>query len=207
MAAGADALGLNFVPSSVRCIDTQTAQTIACAIGSSAFRVGVFANQSSGEIHQILSRVSLDAVQLHGHEPVALWHELPLPLIRAYRTSPGIVATILEELATGARDSVSPWAVLLDAYTPAAVGGTGKLADWTTASELLQQLPQAESAPLPPLVLAGGLTPRNVAEAIARVRPAAVDTASGVESAPAVKDAQLMREFVAAARGAFAKLP
>ena len=90
-----------------------------------------------------------------------------------------------------------PQAVLLDAYRPGHYGGTGEAADWSLAARY------GTEHPTPPLVLAGGLTSENVAEAIRRVRPAAVDTASGVESHPGLKDAARVRAFVEAARAAF----
>lgn len=199
--AGADALGLNFFAVSKRRIDLATAQAIAVAVAGRARLVGVFVNHSAAEILAIAAAVPLDVVQLHGDER---------PLIGA-KLRAGVTAVWRAVRCRGLVDvdSVVAWvtayemaagrpldALLVDAYDPGEYGGTGKRADLTVFATLCEQLPRL------PIWLAGGLTPENVAAAVASAHPAGVDTASGVEIAPGVKDADRMRRFVAAARSA-----
>jgi phosphoribosylanthranilate isomerase len=138
----------------------------------------------------------LDLVQLHGDESPADIAALgSIPVMKAFRPTSSLV--VIEYLNACTRLGCQPRMVLLDANVPGEFGGTGHRADWDIAQQY--QL----SLPAPPLVLAGGLTPANVGEAIRAVRPAAVDTASGVESAPGRKDPERIARFVAAARAAF----
>jgi anthranilate synthase/indole-3-glycerol phosphate synthase/phosphoribosylanthranilate isomerase len=148
--------------------------------------VGVFANQPATIVNAVADRVGLDLVQLHGDEP---WEEalaIRRPVVKAVRLAPGVAAaTVLEEIEVGTASLC-----LLDAAVPGRFGGTGARVDWTVAAEISREIP---------VMLAGGLTPENVAGAIERVRPWAVDVSSGVER-NGVKDAERIEAFVAAVR-------
>jgi phosphoribosylanthranilate isomerase len=191
--AGADAIGLNFYPGSPRCVTLEQAQAIAAAMPAGVARVGVFVNADLAEMRRIADSVPLDYVQLHGDEPPQAIAALDVPVIRAFRCgSAGLmpVGLYLEACRQAGR---LPAAVLIDAYAPGAFGGTGQTLDWPALAAGREHLAGL------PLILAGGLTAENVAAAIAAARPDGVDTASGVESSPGVKDAARVRAFVAAA--------
>lgn len=196
--AGADACGLNFYPHSPRCVALSTAAEICKQLPRSVVRVGVFVNAAPSEVVEAFGRLGLDLIQLHGDEPPEYLAELgSRPVIRAFRLGPEGMAAIERYLAQAEALGTLPRMVLVDAYRAGQYGGTGKAADWAAL---------AGYAHLPwklPLVLAGGLDPDNVAEAIRQVRPAAVDTASGVETAPGQKSPDHVRRFVAAAQAAF----
>jgi len=199
--AGADAIGLNFYRGSKRFVGEAEARRIVDAVGKRSACVGVFVNAAAGEIRRIFSEVGLQHVQLHGTEPPEL--------ISILGSGYGVIrARRLDERGTDAiRDDVkacmdmagfAPAAVLVDAAAAGQFGGTGHTVDWQQLGDYSAWLGDI------PLVLAGGLTPANVADAIHAVRPHAVDVASGVESAPGKKDIVKMNDFVAAARAAFA---
>ena len=183
--SGADLLGLNFVPTSSRCIDIACAQTIAHVVSGRARLVGVFVDESLERILQVAADVPLDLVQLHGHE------------------SPEVVAAVgaraFKAVAIGSAEDVEfaktyPGNLLLvDARVAGQHGGTGVRID----PRLVAPLARERS-----VILAGGLRPENVAEAVRQVRPRGVDVASGVESAPGIKDERMMQEFVQEARRA-----
>jgi phosphoribosylanthranilate isomerase len=197
-ASGADAVGLNFYPGSPRCVEDRSAQAMLASWPAGVCRVGLFVNASTADVREAVRRYQLDMVQLHGDEPPEFLAALPdIPLVRAFRCPAGLmtVSRYLQACRT------PPAAVLVDAFSPGQFGGTGQVADW---QRIRQDTPLLGRVPL---VLAGGLTPANVGFAIATVHPAAVDTASGVEARPGRKDPQAVREFVAAARSAFARLP
>lgn len=199
--AGSDALGLNFYARSPRCATEEEAAAIAEATRDRLLLVGVFVNETPERIAQLAKIASLGAIQLHGDEPPGLLGDLPesLQIIRAVRMGEaGLAETqcYLERCeALGRR----PDAMLVDAAAGAAYGGTGKKVDW---SRLVAERPRLGGLPL---ILAGGLGPENVAEAIAAVHPDGVDTASGVESAPGEKDTHLVTAFVRTAREALGK--
>ncbi|MCC6500815.1 MAG: phosphoribosylanthranilate isomerase [Anaerolineales bacterium] len=188
--AGADYLGFNFYPKGVRFIEKE-----ACAEITSVLKreyphiklVGVFVNSSVDEMKDIMKTCSLDLAQLHGDETVEILNTLDGKAFKAFRGIP--------ERIDGFARSESP-AFLLDAAVKGVYGGSGVTADWEGAAELAKKYP---------LLLAGGLTPENVAAAIRRVKPWGVDVASGVESAPSRKDAGKMSEFVKAVRVAESK--
>jgi phosphoribosylanthranilate isomerase len=184
---GADALGLNFYAPSPRCVTVARASEIANAIGTRALKVGVFVNATPEEIAAIDAAVGLDLIQLHGDEPAALCARWPGRVIKACRLQTAQNVDCLAAYA-GVR------MLLLDAAVGGAYGGTGMRADWHVAR-------MAKHYGVP-LLLAGGLTPENVADAVRVVEPFGVDTASGVESAPGRKDAAKVRAFIAAARAA-----
>jgi phosphoribosylanthranilate isomerase len=183
VSAGADAIGLNFVAASPRCIDVALARSIVAALPPHVLSVGVFVDADYAELIDIKTRVGLGCLQLHGDEsPELLARCLP----HAYKALRVRDVSIVSEAQRYPGEYL-----LLDAYVPGAHGGTGARFDWSLA---------AECAKWRKLTLAGGLTPDNVAEAIAAVQPFCVDVASGVERKVARKDPALVRAFVSAAR-------
>lgn len=200
-AAGADAVGINFYEKSPRCVGGQTARAIVSALPGEVTKVGLFVNAPTDAVIARFEDLGLDLIQLHGDEPPEYLAALgSRPVMRALRLGPQGLGPILEYLETCRRLGCLPRLVLFDAYRPGRYGGTGVTADWTCAG----QYPSESWHP--PLVLAGGLTAENVAEAIRVVRPVAVDTAGGVEISPGKKDLRLVRQFVQNARQAFAVL-
>lgn len=191
--AGADAIGINFYERSSRFVDDARAMKIVAAAPKNLITVGVFVNAGAAEIRSKVERIGLGWVQLHGDEPPQIMAELDgIPVIRVIRWGqPDAKAPVTLEGI-----SRLPQAVLLDAYSPAEYGGTGRTIDWSLVPSFR---PRTLGLPL---VLAGGLTPTNVAHAIRSALPDAVDTASGVESSPGVKDLEKVRSFVEAAREA-----
>ncbi len=187
--AGTDALGLNFWPEGPRFLAPADAPRVIRAARERAPQVelvGVFVDVPVGEVRALRARLGLDAVQLHGRETPADVEAL----------QPGAYKAIgIEGPEDIARAAAYPGPrILLDARVPGGPpGGTGARFDWALAGRLAQERV---------LLLAGGLTPANVAEAVRRVRPHMVDVASGVETAPGVKDAEAMRAFVRAAKAA-----
>lgn len=208
--AGADAIGLNFVPGSVRCLNAEVARSVAAAVPAGVLKVGVFAGAAPTEIRRIAAEVGLDAIQLHGHlegtaglvDPPAACAALAgmnVKLIRAVRMEADGLASARRWLAAAEAAGARPALVIVDASTPrnapgSALGGTGAKVDWAALAR--------EASLGIPLVLAGGLEPDNVAEAIRITNPSGVDTASGVESSPGRKDPHKVRAFIAAARHA-----
>jgi phosphoribosylanthranilate isomerase len=199
--AGADAVGLNFYSASERAITLDVADAIVKSLPPRIARVGVFVNSSAGEISEIADRLKLDWIQLHGDEPVELIAELAgRSVIRAIRFDDSALARIRADLGRCQETQAPMPALLIDAARPGEYGGTGQTVDWKALASVREHFPNV------PLVLAGGLTPFNVAEAIAAVRPDAVDVASGVESKPGSKDLLLVRAFVTSAKKAFSEL-
>lgn len=195
---GADAIGLNFYKRSPRFIEDETAEQIVNAIPTTVRRIGVFVNEPAEEIRRRAELLKLDAIQLHGDEEPEDLKELPgLKIIRAFRVGDSLDP--VEKFLSRAKElSQSVEMLLVDSRRTGEYGGTGMTADW-------QLLAGHTAHPhWPPLALAGGLTADNVAEAINRVRPAAVDTASGVESLPGIKDPDQVKRFIQAAKSALA---
>jgi phosphoribosylanthranilate isomerase len=187
--AGADLLGFNFYAKSARYISPETARSIVAAIrsgGRCPTLVGVFVNSPLDEVQSILREVDLDLAQLHGDEPIEMIRQLHGRGFKALRSQSA------EEVETQAKmyAAATEPALLIDAYRKGEYGGTGQVGDWSIAAEMARHYP---------ILLAGGLTPDNVAQAIAQVQPWGVDVASGVESAPGKKDVGKMRAFVAKA--------
>jgi phosphoribosylanthranilate isomerase len=195
--AGADAIGLNFYPPSPRYVDPAVASQIATSLSGSVARVGVFVNASLADVVAVCDRVGLDFVQLHGDESPEIVRDLaPRAVVKAFRCRQHDDRPVIDFLGRCDALGTRPAAILVDACVPGSYGGTGLVADWDLVFRLQQQ-----AAPVP-VILAGGLRPDNVAEAIRAARPFAVDTASGVESAPGRKDPRLVASFVANARRA-----
>lgn len=197
VAAGADMLGFNFYRPSPRYIETARCAQLVCALRQSSERlpvfVGVFVNAATEELNDILRTCGLDLAQLHGDEPPESVAALGGRGFKALRPASadaaraGIAAYCLGVAAPMAPD------ILLDASAPGLYGGSGQITDWAVAGTL---------AAGTRLMLAGGLHPDNVADAVAAVRPWGVDVASGIESAPGVKDAAKMKLFVERAKNA-----
>jgi phosphoribosylanthranilate isomerase len=192
--AGVDWIGLNFHPASPRRVEMSRAANLIAALPAPMEAVGLFVDRPPAEVAEVASRLGLRIVQLHGQESpediLALRH---LVTVRAFRL--GDVASIAQMTSYLDRCRAlgrSPDAVLIDGYRPGHAGGTGRL----IAADVLDALP-----PTPRLILAGGLTPGNVAAGVARVGPWMVDVSSGVESVPGLKDPSLIAAFVRALRG------
>jgi phosphoribosylanthranilate isomerase len=179
---GADALGFNFWPGSKRHVTPATARAIIARLPPFVTPVGVFVNQTEGEMRAIAAESGIQVFQLHGDEPPELCARLPMPVVKA------IPVDQVRALSRLLSYEVS--AFLLD--TPSrGYGGSGEPFDWSLAEGVSE---------VAPVILAGGLTPENVAAAVRAVRPYAVDVASGVESSPGVKDMARMSRFIAAVR-------
>ncbi len=192
--SGAEWIGLNFHPASPRYVAPEQAAEIVAALPPSAAAVGVFVDRPAAQVAEMATQVGIRIIQLHGHEPeedlVAL---RSFTIVRAFRLDRasgwiGVIDSIARAEALGRL----PDAVLIDAYVPGQLGGTGSV----VTDEVMDSIP-----PLPRLILAGGLTPENVADRIARVEPWMVDVASGVESSPRRKDLGRVRAFIRAVRG------
>ena len=195
---GADAVGLNFFEKSPRYLPPDRAAAIASALPAGVLKVGLFVNTPAEQIDRVWCEVGLDLIQLHGDEPPEFLRQLiPRPVMRAFRLGEEGLAPILAYLGACRELECLPKLVLIDSFRKGQYGGTGATADWATA----RQYPSQHWHP--PLVLAGGLTGENVAEAIRAVRPSGVDTASGVESEPGRKDPELVGRFVRSAREGF----
>jgi phosphoribosylanthranilate isomerase len=182
---GATAIGFVLWPRSPRAVTVECAADIVAALPSHVMRVGVFVNEPLESIRGIAERTRLTAVQLHGDEPPAYADALDWPVLRA------VSVAELDQ----ACDAWSPeTALLVDNVDPVRRGGTGAVIDWSQAAAIAQKRR---------IVLAGGLTPDNVASAIRAVRPFGVDVSSGVEASPGVKDFDKVTQFIANAREAF----
>lgn len=195
--SGADAIGLNFFPGSKRRVDIDIAEKIANFVRGEVQIVGLFVNATEDDIRQTHQRIGFDWIQLHGDESrefaETIYKELHVPIMVASRGS-----LSRWENSPG---SFQPHAFLMDAAVQGAFGGTGQLTDWKLAATW-QGVPEVTR-----FVLAGGLHPKNIAEAIQAVRPSAVDVAGGVEFSgkPGIKDMAKVEAFVSAAQGAFAQ--
>ena len=196
--AGADAIGLNFFPESRRYVTLDQADAIVQTVPNTVCRVGLFVNASLETILATTTQLQLDMIQLHGDETPEYCAELRGHRIIVARRCPTGFDSLLSFLDHCQTLACLPEAILIDGYQSGQYGGTGQTADWDAVAALPGKLQGAQ------LILAGGLIPENVATAIHQVRPDAVDTASGVESEPGVKDPQKMADFVTAAREAFA---
>jgi phosphoribosylanthranilate isomerase len=199
--AGADAIGLNFYPRSPRYVAVEAARQIMAVLPTEMVAVGLFVNTPSSDVCRLCDELQLDLIQLHGDEPPEYLALLGArPIMRAFRVGADGLQPVLAYLDRCRELAAMPRLTLLDSPAGAKFGGTGQTGDWSAAAEYAQH---AAEANLPALVLAGGLTPENVAAAIQAVHPAAVDVATGVESSPGRKDPAVVEAFVQAARLAF----
>ncbi|MBU6401701.1 MAG: phosphoribosylanthranilate isomerase [Verrucomicrobia bacterium] len=184
--AGADALGFVFYEPSPRHVLARTAAGIIRRLPPLIAKVGVFVNAAESVVHQVVAECGLDTLQFHGEESPEFCRKFaPSKVIKAFRIRDADSLRALPAYETAA------W--LLDSYVPETVGGTGEKFNWDLAC-VAKEFGQ-------PIILAGGLTPENVAEAVHEVWPYGVDVSSGVEATPGRKDAQLIRDFIGAVRG------
>jgi phosphoribosylanthranilate isomerase len=183
--AGADALGFVFYAKSPRYIAPERAREIVLRLPPFVAKVGIFVNEELDQVEKIMAYCHLDYAQLHGDEPPEQVAALAPRAIKAVRVRS---AADIERLA-----QYQAIAYLLDTYHPTKHGGTGEAFDWELAVEAKSH---------GPIILAGGLTPDNVGDAIERVHPYAVDVSSGVEAAPGIKDHQKVQRIIIAAKGA-----
>jgi phosphoribosylanthranilate isomerase len=196
-AAAADAVGVNFHPGSKRYVDPRQSQPLLRSIPPLMAGVGVFVGQPFRQITAIAYQLGLRGIQYHG-EPQPPDDLFPFNLVAAFQVRDRQSLAEIDAYLNSCRMvGQLPAAILLDAYVEGQEGGTGTTAPW----DLI-----ADYKPGVPIILAGGLTPGNVAEAIRTVRPAGVDVATGVEFAPGRKDPDKVRAFVANARAAAAGL-
>jgi phosphoribosylanthranilate isomerase len=182
--AGVDALGFIFCEASPRFIRFSAAASIVRQLPPFVARVGVFVNADDAAVRRAIEVSGIDTLQFHGDEPPEFCRRFPLNAYKAFRLSDAASLEVCRQY--------SGMAWLLDSHVPGVPGGTGETFNWDLAIEAKKLNPH--------ILLAGGLTPANVGEAIRRVRPAAVDVSSGVENEPGRKDADKLRAFVAAVR-------
>jgi len=180
---GADAVGFVFAKSPRR-ISVKAAAAICSKLPCSVSRVGVFVDQSAGIINKAVKKCGLDYVQLHGNESPAFCKKIKTPVIKAFRVRGGLSFSGMKKYKVAA--------ILLDSFSPDSHGGTGKAFDWKEAV-------RAKKTGIP-LILSGGLNAGNLASAIKKVRPRAVDMSSGVEARPGKKSAAKMKKAIAIAR-------
>jgi phosphoribosylanthranilate isomerase len=184
--AGADALGFMFFTGSKRYITPAEARKLTLQLPPFILRVGVFVNPSQEEVTEAIGTAGINALQFHGEETPGYCASFSLPVIKAI--------AIRDASSLDALQQYSPSAFLLDAYVPGERGGTGETFNWKLAlnAKTLGK----------PIILAGGLTPKNVGPAISEVAPYGVDVSSGVESAPGKKDPKKIEDFIRAAKAA-----
>jgi phosphoribosylanthranilate isomerase len=187
--AGADALGFVFFQGSPRCISIEQAAAIIRRLPPFVQTVGLFVNEELALVNSIADQCRLDLVQLHGEEAPEYCDNVRRRVIKAFRVKDH---SVLESMA-----NYHVAACLLDAWSPVMHGGTGTTFNWEIA---------ARAASLQRIILAGGLTPENVAGAVAAVKPYAVDVSSGVESAPGKKDAGAVTSFIRATRSLYREI-
>jgi phosphoribosylanthranilate isomerase len=177
---GADALGFIFWPGSPRFVDPFHARTIVAALPPFVAVVGVFVNQAADYVNGVAALARLTAVQLHGDEDAVYAMAMTRPVVKA---------------VSGAIDREAGWpervTLLVDAHDLVQRGGTGRMADWSAAAQMARKRR---------VLLAGGLNPDNVIDAVAQVRPFGIDVSSGVESSPGIKDRNRMAAFFKAVR-------
>jgi len=186
IAAGIDALGFNFYPGSKRHVPLDDVAQWISRLPDGIGRIAVVVNADKDLLHRLRGSGLFHAIQFHGDETPAFCAQQAGDFYVKSRPLSD------EASVAGAVDDPAP-CLLLDAHAPGVFGGTGQVIDWSLAAHVASHRP---------IVLSGGLHPGNVAAAVTQVRPAAVDTASGVESSPGIKDTAKMRDFVAALRGA-----
>jgi phosphoribosylanthranilate isomerase len=187
VAAGADAIGLNFARQSPRHVGIEQARRIAEQVRGAVTRVGLFVDPTPDEVAAVLDAVELDSLQFHGSESGAFGASFGKPFMKAIRVREAL------DMAALTAEYAHACCLLLDAYVEGTAGGTGREFDWSLWPRNSQL----------PLVLAGGLTPETVAAAVLRLRPWGVDVSGGVEGArKGEKDAGKVRRFIAEVQGA-----
>jgi len=185
-ASGADALGFVFYPGSPRFVDPDQARRIIAELPPLVTAVGLFVNEPAARIREIVEFCGLNAVQLHGDEEPDQCCYPPCRVIKALR--------LRGDMQDSQFAAYTVSALLLDAFVPSTFGGTGHRCDWVQAATVASQYR---------VILAGGLNPENVAEAVRQVRPYGVDVSSGVEEKPGQKDPEKVARFIRTAKEAF----
>jgi phosphoribosylanthranilate isomerase len=204
--AGADAVGFVFYDKSPRNISVEAARKIVEKLPESVEKVGVFVDLESEQVREIVLAVGLSAVQLHGPKSTnSLWEDpRPTPQsLGASKLIPMMYGDALRDggflISQNVRDQI--FAILLDSRSDGAAGGTGTTFDWASVREMVRAISM-----LVPVIVAGGLTPLNVGEAMRLFQPFGLDVASGVEASPGKKDPDKVRAFVKAVRDAERKV-
>ena len=187
VAAGADALGFVMYKKSPRWVEPAVARAIIAELPPFVLPIGVFVNEEADTVRKLMDECGLALAQLHGDESASYCQQLGRPVLKALRLkNRGSLLHVAEfQGRAGVRG------VLIDAFSDQAYGGTGQTVDWTLAAEVARTVP---------MLLAGGLTPSNVAEAVRSVRPYGVDVSSGVEMSPGKKDREKVHAFIDAVR-------
>lgn len=183
--AGVSLIGLNFVPTSPRCVTIEQAQQLVAAVAGRAEVVAVVANLEWSQMAALRAEVGVDTLQLHGDEPPELFRSLSANDYKAIRIADATDVALARRYP-GQR-------LLVDAKVPGLLGGSGHVFDWRLVADLAKERN---------LILAGGLTPDNVQAAVSQVQPWAVDVASGVESAPGRKNPEKVVSFLRRSLGA-----
>jgi len=178
--SGADAIGLVFHPDSPRVISIENARALVQKLPPFVSVVGLFVDPSPKDVAAVLHRVSLDLLQFHGNELPSECAAYGKPYIKAIKVKEG------DDIAGQIARYTTARGILLDTYDPKLPGGTGRVFDWSKIPKKLEK----------PLILAGGLTPENVWQAISKVRPYAVDVSGGVEAAKGIKDSEKIAAFM-----------
>jgi phosphoribosylanthranilate isomerase len=178
--AGADAIGLVFYPASPRNVSIDQARRIVCSLPPFVSSVGLFVDADAQTVRSVLDQVPLSMLQFHGEEPDSFCRQFGKPYLKALRVRPG------DDLDSLAQEWPGAAGILLDSYKPGVPGGTGETFDWSV-------IPAQRSWRL---VLAGGLDSVNVAEAVSRSAPWAVDVSGGVELSRGIKDPQKINAFI-----------
>lgn len=178
--SGADALGLVFYAKSPRHVEISAAAEIARSVGPFVTLVGLFVNAEADQVRDVAQKVGLDLLQFHGDEDEAYCAQFELPYIKAIRMSPQL------DVSRAVSDYPSARGFLFDAWNKDKYGGTGETFEWQRLSAVADI----------PFVLAGGLTPKNIGEAVSVVKPYAVDVSGGVEAAPGIKSPELINQFI-----------
>jgi phosphoribosylanthranilate isomerase len=187
VAAGADALGFVMYRKSPRYVEPSAARSIIAALPPFVLPIGVFVNEDAGTVRRLMDECGFALAQLHGDESASYCLDLGRAALKALRLKDRSSFLALAEFQSRAHVR----GFVIDAFSDHAYGGTGQTADWTLA---------AEAARAVPILLAGGLTPLNLADAIRQVRPYGVDVSSGVEERPGKKDPAKVKAFIEAAR-------
>jgi phosphoribosylanthranilate isomerase len=177
---GADAIGLVFYDKSPRVVDVARAREVIAALPPFVTSVGLFVNAEVAEVEQVLAEVPLDLLQFHGDETPEYCGQFARPYIKAVRMADGVDLASVAEQYAGAK------ALLVDSYQKGVPGGTGHTFDW-------ERIPRGLNMPI---ILAGGLGPDNIEQAVRQVRPYAVDVSSGVEADKGIKDADKIAAFM-----------
>jgi len=179
---GVDAIGLNFYPKSKRFVDDKTAAEICAALPKTVLKIGLFVNASADEVNQKLKDFSLDFLQFHGEETPEFCFQWGFKIFRAINPKEEKDLEIIKQYNFAKM-------IIVDASVSGQYGGTGEKADWSLAKKAVTNFDK-------PILLAGGLTPEIVADAVKFVKPFGVDVAGGVESSPGIKDLEKMQKFV-----------